>query len=209
MNFFQYYQKTPYTFIDEDGVPTTLSLTNITQRARLAERLRTHVSVFYDYDVLDGERPDTVATKIYGDPKYTWIVLLTNEIFSLYDWPLSSNEFEYYMAAKYGSLETAQAITTESNYYFTFDHTLVTYTEYVALDLEDRGAVLPARYCYNAQGDPVSPESYDELTTVERGDAKTPYIYELEQNENLRRVKVISAQFLPALDREIRSMFRS
>jgi len=58
---------------------------------------------FIPYTVQDRDRPDTVAAKFYGSSEYTWVVLLSNEMNSLYDWPMSSREFADYMNAKYES----------------------------------------------------------------------------------------------------------
>ena len=59
-----------------------------------------------NYDVEDGERPEHVAYKIYGDTNYFWIVCLMNNIENVYyDWPLSSVVFEQYLKDKYTNPE--------------------------------------------------------------------------------------------------------
>lgn len=208
MNFFQYQALTPYTFVGESGTSYTLSITNLTQHAVLRARLQQVLQVLYDYSVQDGERPDTVATKVYGDPKYTWLVLMLNNIFSLYDWPLTNDEFAQYMAAKYGTLALSQAVTTDEFYYFNADGVQVTSTAYAALDAVDRGSVLPARYCFTSTGERIDATSYDALAAALQGGSMTPYDYENTQNETKRRIKVISTEFLPAIDRELKTLYR-
>ena len=107
MEYFQHQSVVPYTFTT-GGVTTTMSIVNITQRARIVERLRQHTTTMHDYVIGEGERPDTVAMKLYGDVKYTWVVLLMNNIMSLYDWPMTNSEFELYIIGKYGSLTDSQ-----------------------------------------------------------------------------------------------------
>lgn len=109
MQFFRYYPTTPYNFIDVNGRPFTLTTTNITAHLKVVERLRQNITVFYDYAVQDGDRPDTVAQKVYGSVNYTWIVLLLNNIFTLFDWPLTAEEFNNYIVERYGSVAAAQA----------------------------------------------------------------------------------------------------
>jgi len=59
-------------------------------------------TLFKEYNVTDGETPETLAYKFYGDKAYFWIILMVNEIKDyFYDWPLSDNELrlltdEYY-----------------------------------------------------------------------------------------------------------------
>lgn len=207
MNFFRFYQHTPYTFLRADGTSYSLSLTNFTQRAILQEQTQPYLSALYDYDVRDGERPDTVATNIYGDPKYTWLVLIVNNILSLYDWPLTNEEFELYLTSKYGSLATATAVTTDNEYYFDYQQTPVTYAEYCALPIEEKGAVLPARYCYDSTGLRIDPDSYDALATDLQGDVLTPYAFELAENERKRRIKIVEPKFLPQIEKSLKTLF--
>jgi hypothetical protein len=209
MNFFQYQTVTPYTFVSASGNTYTIGITDITQHSKIQERLQPYMSAFYDYEIPDGYRPDNVALSVYGDAKYTWLVLSVNNITSLYDWPLDNDEFERYLISKYGSLDTATAVTTENNYYYDATGNKVTYAAYVALSTSDKGKVLPARYCYTAAGYRIDPETYDTLSADERGDVKTPYIKELDDNEAKRRIKVILRQFLPGIEQSLKTLYRS
>ena len=138
MDFFKYYRRTPYTF-DVDGDTFQVNLTNVTQRAKIVERLRQYTSAMYEYVIQDGERPDIVAQRLYGSPSYTWVVLLSNNIFSLYDWPLSSQEFEDYLISKYGSIQHAR---DGARTYYTVEGDRVDETTYDALPEARQGNVL-------------------------------------------------------------------
>lgn len=209
MNFFQYYKQINYEFAEEDSPSVTygLLMTDITLRAQIAERLQQFTSAYYNYVIPDGERPDGTATAVYGDPRYTWIVLLLNNIMSLYDWPLSTDEFNAYMAKKYGTLARAQATTSEHEYYFDVDGVHKTYAEYCALDALQKGKVLPARYTYAATGERIDTRTYDGLSVALRGVTLTPYAYELDLNEQRRQIRIILPEFLGPVSREIRSLF--
>jgi hypothetical protein len=134
MNYFQYQNLTDYTF----GT-TTVTLTNITERAKIAERLAQYTTVMYDYIIEDEQRPDTVAQLVYGDVRYTWLVLLINNIMTLYDWPLTTDEFTQYLIQKYGSLSAARSGTPT---YYTTDGVRVDATTYGLLATSKRGEVL-------------------------------------------------------------------
>jgi hypothetical protein len=109
MQFFRYFPTVTYTFIAEDGTRFTYDMTNLSVHVKVIERLRQNITVFYDYIIADGERPDSIADKIYGSVNYTWIILLLNGIFTLYDWPLVQSEFIAYLTEKYGSVASAQS----------------------------------------------------------------------------------------------------
>ena len=49
------------------------------------------------YDLGDGERPDVLATKLYGDGDLHWVFFLVNEIDNYYDWYKDSETFNNYI----------------------------------------------------------------------------------------------------------------
>jgi hypothetical protein len=71
-------------------------------------------SIFSEYTIVDGERLTTVAFDFYGSVDYTWLVVLSNQIIDPYfEWPLSQQELELYIAKKYGSLQEARSTIVE------------------------------------------------------------------------------------------------
>ena len=62
---------------------------------------------FENYVVKDEERPDTVATRMYGAARYAWVIMLANKMKDWYDWPLTEAEFVAYMNNKYESYQGA------------------------------------------------------------------------------------------------------
>lgn len=84
------------------------SVVDITRRFRILPSLLSRAVLFYTYDVLDGERPDTVSYKFYQDSQLEWLVLLSNKIADpMWDWPLGYNDLAALIAAKYGSADAA------------------------------------------------------------------------------------------------------
>lgn len=134
MQFFRYFPSVTYD-LHTDDLNVTAVMTNITAHVRLMQRVRDNISVFYDYVVQDGERPDSVATKVYGSPNYTWIVLVLNGIMSLFDWPLTNDEFVAYITERYGSVANAQAQIV----YRTVDGYEVDATTFATLTTDQQG----------------------------------------------------------------------
>lgn len=95
----------PMPNITYNGVPCK----NITQRTILTRQVRDAYASFYEHTLLDGERPDVVAHKAYGDQYYDWLCYYANEIVDPYHgWFLNEKDFNEYITIKYGSL--AQAV---------------------------------------------------------------------------------------------------
>ena len=56
------------------------------------------------YDIQEGDTPEKIAEKVYGNPEYHWIIMLVNERYDyLSDFPLSQVELQNYVEKKYGS----------------------------------------------------------------------------------------------------------
>ena len=69
----------------------------------------------------DGERPDVVATKLYGNGDLHWTFLLVNEMESYFDWHKDTQTFETYLKQKYPGqwltfADTSSMISQTSKY---------------------------------------------------------------------------------------------
>jgi hypothetical protein len=79
-------------------------LPNILKRVKLRAGIAAGSFLFDNYDVRDGERPEDVAFKLYGDPELHWVILMTNNVTDrYYQWPLSAPQFAEHLTDKYGA----------------------------------------------------------------------------------------------------------
>ena len=99
-----YFNKFPLMAYDVKGDKNYKLLPNILKRVKLRSSLRAGVFMFDNYDVKDGERPEDIAFKWFGDAKYHWIILMTNNVTDrYYQWPLTQPQFQEHLADKYGA----------------------------------------------------------------------------------------------------------
>lgn len=83
--------------------------TNILARVKIDDTLVSNASIYYPYEVKEGERPDHIANNYYNDPTLDWLVYYSNKLLDPYfEWPLAEQEFNRYIIDKYGSLEEAE-----------------------------------------------------------------------------------------------------
>lgn len=77
---------------------------NLLRRVVLSDGLKSSDSAFIEYNIKDGERPEHIAEKLYGDPTFHWLVLLTNDIIDpYYDWYKSESALQDFIQKKYGN----------------------------------------------------------------------------------------------------------
>ena len=78
-------------------------VSNILRRVALSEQMRDGSELFLTYNIKDGERPEHIAERVYGNPNLHWIVLLTNTIIDPYHgWYKSGAALEDIILKKYG-----------------------------------------------------------------------------------------------------------
>ena len=56
---------------------------------------------YTNYEVKEGDRPDVVATKLYGNPDLHWTFFLVNDFENYYDWYMDNEIFAKYLDKKY------------------------------------------------------------------------------------------------------------
>lgn len=113
---------TPYTA--QETQTKALILTDITRNIRFRRDVLANITVYDYYDIVEGETPEIVAEKIYGNAQYHWIVMLVNERYDyLNDWPLTQANLDQYVIDKYGEnanqihhYENASGVIVPSNY---------------------------------------------------------------------------------------------
>jgi len=99
-----YFSRFPMMTYDIAGDKNYKLLPDILRRVKLRSGLRSGAFMFDKYDVKDGERPEDVAFKWFGDAEYHWVILMTNNITDrYYQWPLSQPQFHEHLTDKYGA----------------------------------------------------------------------------------------------------------
>ena len=76
---------------------------DILRRVKLRSGIRSGMFLFDNYDVKDGEKPEDVAFKWFGNAEYHWVILMTNNITDrYYEWPMTQPQFQEFIEDKYG-----------------------------------------------------------------------------------------------------------
>ena len=79
-------------------------LPDILRRVKIRSTINNSSMLFDSYDVRDGERPEDVAFKWFGDAELHWVILMTNNVTDrYYQWPMSQPQFSEFLTDKYGA----------------------------------------------------------------------------------------------------------
>lgn len=171
MIHFQFFPKIEYT--DEQSV-------NIMVRGKIRDAILTQSAIYYKYTIADGERPDIISTKYYGNANYTWAIFYANEIFEpRFQWPLNDKQFYAYLKSKYGSVQKTQNLLEEPHHYMLDDKLVIDKTTFLSNTIE-----------------------------ASRKKAISLYDHEWNLNEAKREIVVIDVIYIRQLANELENLFK-
>jgi hypothetical protein len=100
-----YFKKFPNIVYEYNvGGESVLKLvSDITTNVRFRKSILENITLFDEYDIQEGETPEIIADKVYGNATYHWVVMLCNQRYDYAeDFPLSYGVFQEYVKDKYG-----------------------------------------------------------------------------------------------------------
>lgn len=113
MNYFQYYPTIEYRFGEETQ---SEYFRNIAIFVDVLEDIQNIVSLYQDYYIQDGERPDQVSYKLYDDPTFHWTFFFINNKLKQSSWPVKNESIITKLQKQFNHT----VITTRDNIATTF-----------------------------------------------------------------------------------------
>ena len=99
-----YFSRFPLFVYDVKNNSNYKLLPDILRRVKLRATIKSGGMLFDKYDVKEGEKPEDVAFKWFGDPELHWVILMTNNITDrYYEWPMNQVQFAEFLTDKYGA----------------------------------------------------------------------------------------------------------
>ena len=169
---------------------------DISVRIDILENVKTDPYAFLPYTVKDGERAEEVAYLYYGNPKYVWIVYLSNNIIDPYlEWPLDNYEFEQTLAKTYA----AQALAASpSNVGWK-----------AVVNWANSTSTTSNIVYYRRISDPTVRMNKDGLAFVsDAADWQAVRVYddEFEKNESRRNIQLLNKEYVSIAERNLKRL---
>jgi hypothetical protein len=163
---------------------------NLFKRIKISDDGSGAAFLFNKYVIEEGERPDTVSAKIYGNSNYDWLVIVAAGIINQRDeWPLSSQELYEFSLNKYGNDLTA-------------------IKHYRTTEVKDSNGrlILPAGQVVDQNFTISNPDN--PLSTLNPVEGLTNYEYEYELNSEKRTINMIKPEYRLQIVTELASLFQ-
>tara|TARA_B100000214_G_C23931662_1_gene611040 strand:- start:428 stop:1042 length:615 start_codon:yes stop_codon:yes gene_type:complete len=108
----------PNLYYNVQTSPTDVKLLatkNLWRRSEIVKEFKNSLTLFNEYIINNGEKPEIIANRLYKNPFYTWTLFVANDIVNYYEqWPRSSRQLAEYVTAKYDNPQaTKHYVTTE------------------------------------------------------------------------------------------------
>jgi hypothetical protein len=113
MSFFKQFPKVEY---DTNRTGVVQNMVDLFRHVRPLPAFLDNISAYKFYEVINGERPDVVSTRLYGTPDFYWTFFVVNDF--LHDgyraWPMSQEQLLNYMNKEYNgyAIETNPTSST-------------------------------------------------------------------------------------------------
>ena len=99
-----FFEKFPLLVYDVKNDGNYKVLPDILRRVKIRSAINSSSMLFDSYDVKNGERPEDVAFKWFGDAELHWVILMTNNVTDrYYGWPMNYVDFQEFLTDKYGA----------------------------------------------------------------------------------------------------------
>lgn len=141
------------------------TITDISIRLGFDKTVQKNAVAFYPYTIIEGERADIIAHRYYGDASYSWLIYFANNITRPQEeWPKTTNQFDEFIKAEYGSIESAQKKIMFFRNEWVSDDSMLNNSGYNALPSTNKKYWEPN---YGASGQVISYTRKQEDWTVE------------------------------------------
>lgn len=179
-------------------------------RAELIPDLQKNIELFYGYSIQEGDTPESVAYKYYGDQYRYWIVLYCNGILDpQWQWPLTNQQFDIYLKNKYSSVAEGSGKTV-----LEYLQTTIHHYEKLIITTDSNTSYQTTKNVT------IDEETYTNLIEkseqVTVGGVLTTYViskklvtlfdYESELNESKRNIKLIKASYAEMMERQLEAV---
>ncbi len=168
-----------------------IRIKNLFKRGKVRDDIYGNVIAFSKYLVLDGERPDTVAKKLYEDENLDWIILLSNNMINVQDeWPMGQYDFQRYLENKYSKDQLGEIHHYETN----------EIRNQSGILLLQSGLVVDADYTFKYT------EIDGTVQTVNSVKSISNIQYEIDKNDAKRSINVLRKEYIGIIIDDMRQI---
>jgi hypothetical protein len=194
----QYFDTLP-KIIKTDTSGNSSLMVNLMARCSVIPDILNNPLVYYSYDIQEGDTPEIIAYKYYGDSYRYWIVLYVNQILDpQWQWPMQSSVLESYITDKYNfnakaTIHHYEKVITKFN-----SRTSTTTIDNYIIDQQSYNTLQTGVFERNMATGPFT------ITTSRK--TVSYYEYETDLNESYRNIKLLNSIYVGELEKQFKKL---
>ena len=113
-----YFKQFPVIFypVVLNGTEQYIQLKDITVNIRFVKEFLSNITLYDEYNIVDGDTPEIISEKIYGVAQYHWIIMIANDRYNYTtDFPLTYPTLVNYTKEKYNLNFSTEEWTIDGN----------------------------------------------------------------------------------------------
>lgn len=231
MTYFKNFPKIVYTL---DEYRTGQIIPDVFRRTKFISELADNYAFYDEHDIGDGETPEITADLFYSDPTLHWVILQANDIIDpRFDWPLDSNNLKRYAEGKYSNISSIHHYEDSTGNIINGNITITSSAEFanfqignVITNVSGSGnAFITAKdssssiniTTYNGgfvSGNQIALSTNSTIvanittTTVLAGTPVTNLQFEIDENEQKRRIRILKASIVADIINDFESVIK-
>lgn len=156
--------------------------------------------VYYQYDIQEGDTPEIIAHKYYGDSYRFWIVLFVNQIIDpQWDWPMNSTTFNNYIQNKYQDFNPYSQTHHYEKVITQYEQsTQITTVDKIIIDETAYTDLLETNNTYTLPTGVVN-------VTITKQEVSY-YDYESNLNESKRSIKLLNSNYVEEIESQLKKL---
>ena len=207
MLYFNSFPKISTTDYKGNGIAAT----KLMSRVEVIPALMKNPLLFYSYDIQEGDTPEIVASKYYGDANRHWMVLYANQILDpQWGWPLTTQQLGKYIEDKYKAEATAAGVPSSISYaQQTIKHHLKTFGTNNSETGRNQITVIVDEEDWNLIQPETITQNFSNGTSVQKIISKSAislYDYEVQANERKRKIYLINNIYASQLEAQFKEL---
>jgi hypothetical protein len=205
-----------------DYVGNQIVLTNLMIRTEIIPSLLNNPLLFYSYDIQEGDTPEIIADKYYGDSYRYWIVLYANQIIDpQWQWPMSQNLFTDYVISKYrnaaaNSLNISANTVTSGQILAYTEGNIQNYVKTITTIDSSTNDKTSKNYYIDSTAYFLTQESTDVVsfstgaraTQIINKYTESIYDYEMRLNEANRNINLVNSAYVTQFELQFQSLLK-
>lgn len=218
----KYFQTLP-TINQPDFSGNYITVTNLLSRGYLLPSLQDNIHLFYQYNIKDSDKPETIAYKYYNNQYRYWQILYANGMFDVNaDWPMDSKQLSIVIFDKYKSdaantlnipianITQSQVTTYATSTVHHYEQSITTFnseasqkqTVTIQIDEDTYNSITPSSTSISF------PNNGPTVTKIIDTTAVSIYDYEDKLNESKRKINLIKDLYANDMDSQLSSIMK-